>query len=288
MTLENNGIEILKNVFIIQRIIDPKNKRIINFDNTIRPTESHKCYDYWKNQTPCSNCISMRALNENASFTKLETSEDKTYMIIAAPFKLNENNYVIELIKDVTNDTMLSLYKDKTIDELKREIDRLNTIVVTDELTKIFNRRYLDEHLPVALKNLSKSNFSISLVMLDIDKFKSINDTYGHLCGDYVLKEVAHLLDNYIKTFNGWTCRYGGDEFIAVIENVSVRETYKIIKNLKNLIKNTDFIYENNKINVTCSFGITHFNKNNINFDEALKLVDDKLYRSKKNKDTIS
>lgn len=288
MTLANNGIEILKNVFIIQRIIDPKNKRIINFDNTIRPKESHKCYDFWKTQTPCSNCISMRALNEKASFTKFETLDDKTYMIIAAPFKLNGNTYVIELIKDVTNDTMLSLYKDKTIDELKREIDRLNTIVVTDELTKIFNRRYLDEHLPVALKNLSRPNSSISLVMLDIDKFKYINDTYGHLCGDYVIKEIAHLLNNYIETFNGWTCRYGGDEFIAVIENVSVRKTYKIIKSLKNLIKNTNFIYENNKINVTCSFGITHFNKDNVNFDKALKLVDDKLYIAKKNKDTIS
>ncbi len=77
--------------------------------------------------------------------------------------------------------------------------------------------------------------------MLDIYKFKDINDTYGHLFGDFVIKEVANLLDSYIKNFGGWTCRYGGDEFIAVIENKSENETYTIINNFKTFIETREF-----------------------------------------------
>ncbi|MDO7205229.1 GGDEF domain-containing protein [Paraclostridium bifermentans] len=175
----------------------------------------------------------MRALNENSSFSKLEYVDEKLYMVISAPVNVEGDIYIVELIKDVTNDTMFSTYTNKTVNELTSEINKLNMLIVTDELTNIFNRRYLDEHLPALLKNLSLPDFSVSLIMLDIDKFKDINDTYGHLCGDFIIKEVASLLDSYIKNFGGWTCRYGGDEFIAVIENKSENETYTIINNFK-------------------------------------------------------
>lgn len=287
MTLAKNTIDILGNIFMIQRVVDPQNKKIIDFENNIKINENHKCFDFWNNGSACSNCISMRALNENSSFSKIEHLNENLYMIIASPININGETYVVELIKDVTNDTMFSMFNNKTIEDLREEIHRLNMIAVTDELTNIFNRRYLDENLPVALRSLSNSDFSLSLIMLDIDSFKLINDTYGHLCGDYVIKEIAHLIDTYVKTFNGWTCRYGGDEFIAVIENISKEKTYEIIDLLKNTIDSTPLIYNNIIIKITCSFGVSYLNKNNLSIDDALNLVDNRLYKAKKNKDSI-
>lgn len=182
---------------------------------------------------------------------------------------------------------MFSTYTNKTVNELTSEINKLNMLIVTDELTNIFNRRYLDEHLPALLKNLSLPDFSVSLIMLDIDKFKDINDTYGHLCGDFIIKEVASLLDSYIKNFGGWTCRYGGDEFIAVIENKSENETYTIINNFKTFIGTREFLYESNKINITCSFGVSCLNNENITFNDALNLVDTKLYKAKSSRNSV-
>lgn len=288
MVFTKNSINILDNVFAIQRIVDPKHKSIIELNNDVNICENHNCFDFWKNGSSCSNCISMRALNENSSFSKLESLGGKLYMVIAAPININNDRYVVELIKEVTHDTMFSMYHDKTVEELKSEINRLNMIAVTDELTNIFNRRYLDEHLPYSLKNLSNKDFTLSIIMLDIDKFKSINDTYGHLCGDYAIKEIAHLISEYIKDFKGWTCRYGGDEFIAVIENVSEDKTYEIVNTLKTLIQTNKFMYDNKPINITCSFGVTFLNHDKIGLNDALNLVDSKLYKAKKTRNAVS
>ena len=282
-----NSINILDNVFVIQRIVDPKHKKIITLDNDIKIDNNHKCFEFWKTGSACCNCISMRALNENSSFSKLEYVDEKLYMVISAPVNVEGDIYIVELIKDVTNDTMFSTYTNKTVTELKSEINKLNMLIITDELTNIFSRRYLDEHLPVLLKNLSLPDFSVSLIMLDIDKFKNINDTYGHLCGDFIIKEVASLLDSYIKNFGGWACRYGGDEFIAVVENKSENETYALINNFKTFIGTREFLYENNKINITCSFGVSYLNNENITFNDALNLVDTKLYKAKNSRNSV-
>lgn len=287
MNSMKNSINILDNVFVIQRIVDPKHKKIITLDNDIKIDNNHKCFEFWKTGSACCNCISMRALNENSSFSKLEYVDEKLYMVISAPVNVEGDIYIVELIKDVTNDTMFSTYTNKTVTELKSEINKLNMLIITDELTNIFNRRYLDEHLPVLLKNLSLPDFSVSLIMLDIDKFKNINDTYGHLCGDFIIKEVASLLDSYIKNFGGWACRYGGDEFIAVVENKSENETYALINNFKTFIGTREFLYENNKINITCSFGVSYLNNENITFNDALNLVDTKLYKAKNSRNSV-
>lgn len=287
MNSMKNSINILDNVFVIQRIVDPKHKKIITLDNDIKIDNNHKCFEFWKTGSACCNCISMRALNENSSFSKLEYVDEKLYMVISAPVNVEGDIYIVELIKDVTNDTIFSTYTNKTVNELKSEINKLNMLIVTDELTNIFNRRYLDEHLPSLLKNLSLPDFSVSLIMLDIDKFKNINDTYGHLCGDFIIKEVASLLDSYIKNFGGWACRYGGDEFIAVIENKSENETYALINNFKTFIGTREFLYENNKINITCSFGVSYLNNENITFNDALDLVDTKLYKAKNSRNSL-
>lgn len=288
MSSKESKLEILDNIFLVQRIIDPQAKKVINFENNIKNINSNQCFDFWETGASCSNCISMRALNENRSFSKLESLDNKLYMVIAAPLVLKDKTYVLELIKDVTEDTLFYTYKDKTIEELRAEVNRLNMLVIKDELTNVFNSRYLNEHLPVLLENLSSPEFSLSIAMADIDKFKSINDTYGHLCGDYIIKEFSKLLDSYISELGGWTCRYGGDEFICVVENIPEDELYNKLNNFKETLLHTDFVFEEKKINLSCSFGACYLCNENINITDALNLVDSKLYNSKKTRNTIS
>lgn len=285
LNLPENSIQLLDSIFFINRVINPQTKEIINLNNMdIDNLENHKCFNFWENDISCSNCISMRALNENSSFSKLETLNNKVYMIIASPIKLNGKTYVVELLKDVTDDTLLYSLQGSTLDELRNEVLKLNKLVVTDELTSIFNIRYLNETLPYMLNNLNETDNSLSIVMVDIDKFKLINDTYGHLCGDYIIKEFANLLSSYISSIGGFTCRYGGDEFICVIENISEVSTYEKIHEFEEIISNMNFIYNNQSIKISFSFGISYLNSKYITIKEALNLADLNLYEFKKTK----
>lgn len=285
MSLPKNSIQILNNIFLINRVINPKTKEIINLNNIdINSFKNHQCFDFWENGISCSNCISMRALNENNSFSKFETLNDKVYMVIASPININGVSYVVELLKDVTDDTLLYDLQGSALEDLKSEVSRLNKLIVTDELTNIFNIRYLNETLPTMLSNLNKSNNSINIIIIDIDKFKLINDSYGHLCGDYIIKEFANLLDSYIHSIGGFTCRYGGDEFVSVVENLTEDDTYIKVEEFEEIINNHNFVYANKKITISFSFGISYLSSNDISITDALNLADLNLYTLKKSK----
>lgn len=113
--------------------------------------------------------------------------------------------------------------------------------------------------------------------MVDLDKFKDINDSLGHLCGDYILKEVSSILKSYIKNYNGWICRYGGDEFIMYVKNISKEQSYIIAENLREEINNYKFVYNGTPIHTTCSFGVCFLNKKNIDFNDIINNADMKL-----------
>jgi diguanylate cyclase (GGDEF)-like protein len=282
-----NYINILQDIFIIKRIVNPQDKTIIDFDNDLPTTSSHTCFDFWKRGESCPNCISMRALNENASFSKVENIDDRLYMVIAAPIQINNDKYVVELLRDITDDTSSSLYVDKTSQDLQDEIYKLNQLAIKDPLTNTFNRRYLNEQLPCNLKKFNDCKFSLTLIMVDLDKFKDINDSFGHLCGDYILKEVSFILKSYVKNYNGWICRYGGDEFIMYLENISKEQSYVIADNLREEINNYKFIYNCAPIHTTCSFGVCFLNEKNINFNDIINNADMKLLEAKKTRNTV-
>lgn len=277
-----NSINILDNIFGIRRIVDAKNKTILNLDENqnIYPNENY-CFDIWKTGKECSNCISMRALNENKSFSKFETIDNKLYMIISAPITIKDDKYVVELVKDISNDTLSSPFESLSLKDLQNEIIRLNNLVVTDELTSIFNRRYINEKLPYSVKKLTTKITSLSIIIIDVDKFKYINDNYGHSCGDYVLKNISSIFRDFTSNNSGWVARYGGDEFIMVFENLSEEDTYNICRNLKKTIKEKKFIYNNDSINVTCSLGMSIITNNDISIDSIFSDIDNKLFLDK-------
>lgn len=147
----------------------------------------------------------------------------------------------------------------------------------TDSLTKIFNRNYLEEMSSVL--NLGY----YSLAMLDLDKFKAINDTYGHKTGDYILSQASKVFKNSIRD-SDILVRYGGEEFLLLINNRGTDEsTLDICKRLKSNISKEHFFYDGNEIKVTVSIGLHKHPYLEKNLQEAIKKADEVLYLAKRN-----
>lgn len=148
--------------------------------------------------------------------------------------------------------------------------------IFTDPLTKTFNRNYLEETVP--LLNLSH----YSLAMLDLDKFKIINDTYGHKAGDYVLSRTSKVFKDSIRD-SDILVRYGGEEFLLLINNRSkIKSDLDVCERVRKNILKEHFLYEDNEINVSVSIGLhknPHLEKN---LQEAIKAADKMLYIAKK------
>ena len=160
------------------------------------------------------------------------------------------------------------------------KIKKLSSI---DALTNIYNRRYIFEQLENDFIKYKENNLIFSVTILDIDHFKQINDTYGHIAGDYILKVFTKtILSNIRKT--DILARYGGEEFIIITYNSSREKTAKIIFNLLQIVRNKTYIFNNDEINFTFSAGISDvlfFNKDKITIEKIINLADKRLYKAK-------
>ena len=122
--------------------------------------------------------------------------------------------------------------------------------------------------------------------MCDIDYFKCINDTYGHLCGDEMLKCFASIIDEKAAQESGWTGRYGGEEFTVMLPNTSKEDAMSVAERIRKEIEKTDFCYENQHMNVTISIGCAVYDseKNPVSVPKDLvEQADKALYASKRN-----
>lgn len=153
---------------------------------------------------------------------------------------------------------------------------------IRDPLTNVYNRHYLNETLPRELARAQRELSELSIVMLDLDHFKTINDTYGHSAGDQVLKNIATCITSYIRQ-NDFVSRFGGEEFIIVMPGMPADQAYARMEGCRKEIENTIISYNNHKISITVSGGIASCTTYHETKDELIKTADDALYESKKN-----
>jgi diguanylate cyclase (GGDEF)-like protein len=128
-----------------------------------------------------------------------------------------------------------------------------------DGLTKIYNRVYFMELFEEAAKTAVREKQPLSVALFDIDKFKSVNDTYGHLAGDKVIKMVAQTGLKYANKYDGFTCRYGGEEFLLVFPGKDEQETLEILEEFHNEIKSTKVGYNEFSIDVNVCIGLSSY-----------------------------
>lgn len=153
---------------------------------------------------------------------------------------------------------------------------------IRDPLTGLYNRRYLDETLSKEIVRAQREMIPLSIVMIDLDHFKAINDTYGHAAGDTVLQNIATYLLGSIRQ-NDFVCRYGGEEFILVMPGIPIDQAFLRMEQCRQEIQNMTITYNAHQISITISGGIAMFNVHGTLEDDLLKAADDALYTSKAN-----
>ena len=165
------------------------------------------------------------------------------------------------------------------ITPIKENELKMHRLSITDALTKVYNRLFLDEVLHKHYYNLLRNAEPCSLIMLDIDHFKSINDTYGHLVGDEVLIQFTSIVSKNIRKSDVFG-RWGGEEFLIIAPSTTLNEAVQLAEKLRKIVENTRF--EGIDKQVTVSLGVTEC-REELSLDGNIKKVDDALYRSKQN-----
>ncbi|WP_195987347.1 GGDEF domain-containing protein [Clostridium sp. D53t1_180928_C8] len=273
-------VDYLKQLFDIIRIVDPIKKIVIEENGKVIK-ENIKCFKLCNRDSVCENCISIRAYNQNTSVMKFEYINNKVYMIMATPLNGEKSNYVMETIRDITDCKIIDSIEVTSIDEIKSTFNKMNRLIITDELTQCYNRRYINERLPIDIDLAINNNLDLSIAMIDIDLFKNINDEYGHLAGDFVLKEISKLIKNNIRIKNDWIARYGGEEFLVLFKNTDKEDAYILSKRIKSIVEGKIIKYNNVEIKITISVGVASLSKKVNTMNRLISIADKKLYKAK-------
>ena len=157
------------------------------------------------------------------------------------------------------------------------EIYRLTTV---DGLTDTYNKRYFLENLERELSRARRYGRELSLAMLDIDLFKQINDSYGHLAGDYVLKHLAQVIKKNIRR-EDFLARYGGEEFAIILPEIDHSNAMLMAEKVRRLVEQSRIVFDNTPIVTTISIGVASLQDDVIDGPDLIRRADEMLYRAK-------
>ena len=163
---------------------------------------------------------------------------------------------------------------------LENERKKVYTMAVTDNLTSLYNRYYFDEMANMELERAKRHEYSISLLYIDLDHFKKINDTYGHDVGDIVLKNFANILKECTRD-NDMVFRLGGEEFVMMMSYTHMQEAFEVAKGLKDKVEKSCVYIGKESICYQFSGGISDTEEEGYSLDALLKSADIKLYKAK-------
>lgn len=199
--------------------------------------------------------------------------------------EVNEKSEVIGYIayrKNITHEKTLEnlnvkLEKmvEKKTKELKQTNEKLLKLSQTDALTGIYNRKKLQDSMSLEIKKAYRFEQTFSIILIDIDFFKKVNDTYGHLKGDNIIKGICRLVEKNIREIDLFA-RWGGEEFVILVNNQNKNQTKLMAEKIRQIIAITKI----DNLDITCSFGVSQYETNDT--DEMLfKKADDALYQAK-------
>ena len=160
---------------------------------------------------------------------------------------------------------------------------QMRSMARRDGLTGIYNRVYFNELFEKAKASAKKYDYKLSVALFDIDKFKLVNDTYGHLAGDEVIKMVASVDEKYAEKCSGFACRYGGEEFLLVLPGKGKEETLEILEKMHEEIKSTVVNFQGTEININVSIGLSVYPDICDNADILVARADKAMYYGKQN-----
>jgi two-component system cell cycle response regulator len=168
-------------------------------------------------------------------------------------------------------------------DQLRSHVQASMELAVTDALTGLYNRRYMESQTAALVEHAINRGKMLAMLALDVDYFKAVNDTHGHDVGDRVLQEIAARLRQSVRNVD-MICRIGGEEFVIVLPNTDAAVAAKIAERIRRLIASKPFNVgaKSGPLNVTISIGLSIIEAASDTMDDILKRADEALYKAKR------
>ena len=164
--------------------------------------------------------------------------------------------------------------------ELEEKSSELELLVLQDPLTRLYNRRHLENYLTDEFARANIGNHPLPFAMLDVDDFKYVNDTYGHLIGDQVLQHLAGILHTVLRS-SDVPARYGGEEFAFVLPRSTPKDALAVCERIRSTVQNYDWDLIQTGLKVTVSIGMV-WDSSVANFEKLIARADDRLYEAKR------
>ena len=218
---------------------------------------------------------------------KIREEYDKDEVGVIILSSNNQPEIAAQFLKMGANDFINKPYNEtEVMTRINSNLDLIELFTKTkdmankDFLTGAYNRRYFFETGNLILKKAKRNNSKIALSMIDIDKFKNINDTYGHDVGDIVICEVVKVLNTHLRT-SDLMARFGGEEYCIILDNISEDDAVKLFDKIRLDLENLELTIGDNTLSFTVSIGVYHGEV--IALDDMIKLSDNALYYCKEN-----
>lgn len=266
-------MELYKKVFTVVRLLDKREFRLEENDNPGGDMELCHCYDFWKKEKPCTNCIAVRAFEEKSVRTKLEYLDSDIYQVTARYVEIDGQPYVMELLRKMDEEFLVDL---ENRDRLMEKLSRYNEKLYQDALTGVYNRRYYEDRI-------KKMTASVGVAMIDMDDFKIYNDTYGHNAGDLALITTVEAIRHCIRK-NDTLIRYGGDEFLLVLQGISETMFREKLKQIRTEIYNAN-VPTYSRLQLSASIGGVMSAGRTV--EETVMEADKFMYLAKNRKNTV-
>jgi diguanylate cyclase (GGDEF)-like protein/PAS domain S-box-containing protein len=249
----------------------------INDLNTLSPAEIHQEMQY----------AAHNDINHFVFPHRLANGDIRSVEVHSSPLILHGQPILFSIIHDITERKQIEDELKMANEQLQARVAEIEQLQVElreqalrDPLTGLYNRRYLNETLSHELQRANRDDGVVSVILMDIDRFKTINDTYGHPVGDIVLIVVASLITKHARSWDV-TCRYGGEEFLLVLPNTPLGLAAKRADEIRQACAETIIRHERINLSVTLSFGVAAYPAHGQTAAEIIMNADNAMYISK-------
>ena len=275
-------MEFLRTGTNVVRLVDPMSELLLDTDGNIIP--GALCNSVWGHGHRCENCSSLRSLQTEETIYKMEFNNDRTYWITSRFLRVEGTPCILEVVADTTD---FIIIESTQLEQVGRVIEGYNHQLIPDALTGVLNRNYLNNVFIPSLDFRREHDLPVHIAIMDLDRFKEVNDTYGHHAGDIMHSDIGGFwrrkFDSRAKNQERIIVRYGGDELVA-IDCENDFDTFKSnVESWYRSMRKTSYLSDGTELPFSMSLGFassTEF-EGEWTWDDLFKKADERMDEAK-------